>query len=185
MSLNFTQSYKIKEIMEQTSSSLKHFYLHFENEKEFMINEILSDISSARGQSSLMLEFSGKDQLDYYESFKTPYIWHFDEDVKLDAIPNTQYLKKISFDQLFIERLLQFGKLYELFGNIIKLIGNKGIEIEISANWDSAIMETIIDFYPVTSLNFEINNKVERSYRQIDLQLVTGHIEHTKRSLNI
>ena len=185
MSLNFTQSYKIKEMMEHTSSSLKHFYLHFENEKEFMINEILSDISVARGQSSLMLEFSGKDQLDYYESFKTPYIWHYDEDVTLDAIPNTQYLKKISFDQLFIERLLQFGKLYELFGNIIKLIGNKGVEIEISANWDSAMMETIIDFYPVTSLNFEINNKVERSYRQIDLQLVTGHIEHTKRSLNI
>lgn len=185
MSLNFTQSYKIKEILEQTTSSLKTFYIHFENEKEFMINELLSSIGESRGQSSMMLEFSGRDEIEYFESFDTPYLWHFNEDVNLEAIINSKYLKKISFDQIYIERLLQFGKLYDLFGNILKLIGNKEIELEISANWDSAIMETIIDFYPITSLNFEINNKVEKSYRQIDLQLVAGHIEHTKRSLNI
>lgn len=185
VSLNFTQSYKIKEMMEQTTSSLKTFYLHFENEKDFMINELLKDLNASRGQANIMLEFSGRDELEFYESFNTPYLWHFNEDINLETLTKTKNLKKISFDQLYIERLLQFGKLYDLFGDIIKLIGDKKIELEISANWDSAILETIIDFYPITSLNFEINNKVERSYRQIDLQLVTGHIEHTKRSLNI
>lgn len=185
MSLNFTQSYKIKEMLEQTSSSLKHFYIHFENEKDFMINEIVADINNSRGQAEINLEFSGHDQLEYYESFETPYLWHFNEDVDFSQIAKTKNLKKISFDQLYIEQLLQFGKLYDLFGKVLAFVGNKGIELEISANWDSAMLETIIDFYPITSLNFEINNKVETSYRQIDLQLVTGHIEHTKRSLNI
>lgn len=183
-SLNFTQIYKIKEMIEENNNSLNHFYIHFENEKDFMITGSLEDIENARGQSSIHLEFSGADELSFYEQFERPYVWHFNENISLDAISKTKYLKKISFDQLYIERLLQFGRLYELFGKIIESIGDKKIDFEINASWDSAVMETLIDFYPITTLCFEINNKVESSYRQIDLHLVQGHIEHTKRTLN-
>jgi hypothetical protein len=46
-------------------------------------------------------------------------------------------------------------------------------------------METLIDFFNFSSINYEINSHVEKCFRQIDLHLVSGHIEHTKRSLNI
>lgn len=183
-SLNFTQIYKIKEMISENNSSLNHFYIHFENEKDFMINGSLEDIIKAQGQAALNLEFSGTDDLSFYEQFQTPYVWHFNENISVDSITNTKYLRKISFDQLFVERLLQFGRLYELFGDLIEKIGSKNIDFEISAGWDSAIMETLIDFYPINTLRFEINNQVEKSYRQIDLHLVQGHIEHTKRTLN-
>jgi hypothetical protein len=184
-SFNFTQAYKIKEILSQTSSSLKYFYLHFEEEKDFIIKEIFADINEARGQSSLWLEFSGKDSLDYYDSFEIPYLWHYHENISLSDIAKSKNLKKISFDQLYIERLLQFGQLYDFFGQLIEIITPMGVQLEITASWDSPLLETILDFYPITSLNYEISSQVEKSYRQIDLQLMTGHIEHTKRSLNI
>ena len=46
-------------------------------------------------------------------------------------------------------------------------------------------METLIDFFNFDSLCFEINNKVEASYRNPDFKLVSTHIAHTKRSLDI
>lgn len=184
-SFNFTQAYKIKEILEQTSSSQKHYYIHFENEKDFMIEEILKDIKSAKGMSELSLEFSGLNPLSFYDNFNTPYIWHYNENITLEEISKSKNLQKISFDQLYIERLLQFGKLYDFFGELLEITQTKKIDLEISTGWESPLLETILDFYPIKSLNYEIGHQVEKSYRQIDLQLMTGHIEHTKKSLNI
>ena len=184
-SFNFTQSYKIKEMLQATASPLVHYYLHFADEKDFVIREIYKSLYEERNDSSLMFEFSGTENLDYFESFKVPYVWHYRESITLEQIRQTQYLKMISFDSVFIERLFQFGKLYQLFGEFAEISHEKKMSLEISQDWNTSVLETLIDFYPIKTLNFEINRQVEKSFRQIDLQQVAGHIEHTKRSLNL
>ena len=56
-SLNFIQTYLIASLLEQTEMS--RCYLHFCDEKKFVIDKILEDLSSVIGRHSLYLEFSG------------------------------------------------------------------------------------------------------------------------------
>jgi hypothetical protein len=182
-SFNFTQAYRVKEMLESVGNPLDCISLHFADEKDFVIYEILKDVKlSAQGE--VFLEFSGKHPLEFFEQFETPYIWHFNELVNIDKLGELKYLSKISFDHLFLERLMQFGDLFDFLGKITSILKDNQT-LEIHLDWDTAVMETLIDFFNFDSLCFEINSKVETSYRTPDLHLVSTHIEHTKRSLDI
>jgi hypothetical protein len=182
-SFNFTQAYRVKEMLETAGSPLDTISIQFADEKDFVISEILKDIkSSSKGE--VLLEFSGKHPLDFFEQFETPYIWHFNELVNIDNLSELKYLSKISFDHIFLERLMQFGDLFDFLGKMTTLL-KENQSLEIHLDWDTSVMETLIDFFNFDSLCFEINNKVETSYRTPDLKLFSAHIEHTKRSLDI
>lgn len=184
-SFNFTQGYRVKEILEATCVSKDTFYLHFADEKEFMITEVLKDINSlGRTEVNTCLEFSGRSSLISYETFKTPYIWHFNELVSIDLLADLKYLKAISFDQIYLERLLQFGELFNFLTKIEACLRDDQY-LEINLDWGNLPMETAVDFFRFKSINFEINNSVEVSYRNPNLNLVANHIEYTKRSLNL
>lgn len=182
-SFNFTQAYRVKEMLENMGKPLDSISLHFSEEKDFVITETLKDIKESVS-GNVFLEFSGKQALEFYEQFETPYIWHFNELVNIDNLSNLKYLSKISFDHIFLERLMQFGELFNFIGKIKENL-QQGQNLEIQADWGVDVMETLVDFFKFDSLCFEINSKVETSYRTPDLHLVSGHIEHTRRTLNL
>ena len=51
------------------------------------------------------------------------------------------------------------------------------MELEVQTDWDSAMLMTLIDTYNIEALSWEINNKVELSYRCLDFQLVESHMQ--------
>ena len=183
LSFNFTQAYRVKEMLETVGSPLDSVSLHFADEKDFVISQILKEVKES-SQGEVLLEFSGRDPLNFFEQFETPYIWHFNELVNIDNLSELKYLSKISFDHLYLERLMQFGELFNFLGKITAIL-KENQSLEIHLDWDTPVMETLIDFFNFDSLCFEINNKVEASYRNPDFKLVSTHIEHTKRSLDI
>jgi len=180
-SFNFIQTYKVKEILEQSQLGLDNFYLKFENEKDFVIHEIVKDIITT--DNSVVLEFSGNESLDFCEQFGVPYVWHFNETVNYEKLGDMKYLKMVSLKNDYLEWLNNYSDLYKFLGQfLLKLNPNQNIELNL--DWHSSVMETLIDFFNFKFINYEINNKVEKSFRNVDLHLVSTHIEHTRRTLN-
>jgi hypothetical protein len=183
-SFNFIQAYKIQEILTTVDTLIDNFYLHFENEKDYVISEISSMIVSHLKHGKLFLEFSGDNDLNFYDQFSVPYLWHFNEKIDLGQIEKSQYLQRIVLEQNTLEHLNRYNRMYDFLNGLAPLLTNKQIELELKLDWDSALMEAILDFYPVAMISFGVNSKVEKSFRQIDLQRVQGHIEHTIKTLN-
>jgi len=184
-SFNFIQAYKIKEMLIAHGSVLDQYFLHFEDEKDFVIFETLKDITSVPSDhGSLNLEFSGKESLSFYEQFEIPYTWHFNELVSIDSLPNLKYLRGISFNQIFLERLYQFRELFNFLGKIQENLSENQF-LQLKSDWGEPMFESVIDFFTFKTLSLEINNKVEISYRNPDLNLVSNHIEHTKHSFSL
>jgi hypothetical protein len=184
-SFNFTQAKKVKEIIADTYGHGDSYSLQFESDKDFVINGVLDDLSKVPhvGREDFKLEFMHDRTLEDCESFKLPFIWHF------NAVTQNEFLKAknlstVVFNQTYIHQLDMYQKLYPFMEGFFKQLP-AGVKVELQMDWSTPVMETLVDFFPINGLSFHINQQVERSYRQVDLQLVSQHIEHTKQSLNL
>lgn len=177
-SFNFTQGYRVKELLSY-GGQFDFLNLIFENEKDFVIEQILKDLNSA--EHSIMLEFSGGESLIWADKFETPYIWHYKADTSLSQIEESKFLKRIVFNQEVLDYYNQSG---ELFGFFQLFSDRENLELEILADWDNPLIISLIDSFNINYLSFEINTKVERSFRSVDHALVSTHIKQIQQSLN-
>lgn len=170
-SFNFTQGYKIKEILEQTSTAAGIF-LQFENEKSFMIAELMKDLVNS-GHSSLGLEVEKVDNLTEINDLGFIFHLKYQPEYKLKDLKNCDQLKRLIFTQEFLEELNQNG---ELFGFFDILRTETDFELEVLTDWDNSLIFSLLETFQVDVLSWEINNKVEKSYRCLDFDLVESHI---------
>ena len=80
-SFNFIPMANLLEIIKHMSD-FTTITLHFANEKDYVINKIISEIKDMGRNCSL--EFSDQKSLDYYESFKLPfYLYYYPQILQL------------------------------------------------------------------------------------------------------
>ena len=177
-SFNFTQGYKVKELLSY-GGQFDSLNLIFENEKDFIIEQILKDLNPE--EHSMMLEFSGGESLTWADRFETPFIWHYKAETSLSQIEQSKFLRRIVFNQEVLDHYNQTG---ELFGFFQLFTDRENLELEILTDWDNPLIISLIDNFDISHLSFEINNKVERSFRNVDHGLVKTHIKQIQQSLN-
>lgn len=174
-SFNFIQIRKINEMI-KSSSEIKKFSLCFEDEKTEMVTELYKKaVDEISPEQEVFLEFSGDEKLEWCEQFQKSYIWHYNENEKISNIDKTKYLKRVVFKH---EILQEYHHKNELHG-FLNLFADytQKIYFEVQLDWDSEIIISLFDFFQIPMVSFEMNNKIEKSFQQPDVEKVLGCLE--------
>ncbi|OUR94870.1 hypothetical protein A9Q84_17330 [Halobacteriovorax marinus] len=187
-SFNFLQQHTFMELVENISTE-DRLYLHFENEADFVVEKILTDLLISRSRDKVLLEFSDDQSVEYYEKFKSPFYWHYNSQSKnANLIAKSKYLKGMIIP--FSELLKSFenntlhnftNNFHAQFFNVMEI--NK-CELVLRMDWDSNLFSSIVEYFDFSLISIPINNKVEVCYRNVDLTKVQQHVSHLK-ALNL
>ncbi|OFZ22192.1 MAG: hypothetical protein A2202_03785 [Bdellovibrionales bacterium RIFOXYA1_FULL_36_14] len=188
-SFNFVQEYVLLDILKEIYRPWNRYYLHFENEKEYVIEKILNDVKASAIKTdnttdlieNILLEFSDGLPVQYYESFKTPYIFHLDERHRLEDFLACKYLKAVNLSYAYLHHLHQGGKLGEFAGSFLKLLKrleqHQKIEVMLLRDWDEDIFPSLLHYFQFHVTSFPLNHKVELSYRNLNYELLKKYIK--------
>ncbi len=177
-SFNFTQGRNIESIIKRYGG-LYNFSILFENEKPFMVKEILKPF---RDKTNVVPEFSGRTPINELNELGYPFFWHYHDEEKIRDLKQIENLRRIIFHQEDLEYLNQRGELFgffQLFSDYFERI-----EFEIQLNWDSEIFVSLLDSFNLLILSYEINSLVEKGYQNPDTALINQSIQQTKIYLN-
>ncbi len=180
-SLNFTQSQNIIEILSHLVAETIETNLIFENEKDFVVNNVLDSIGRASGVIP-GLEFTGSSALSELDKLEKAFKWHYTEDEKLSSIESCKNLETIVFSQSLLSTYAERGELHGFFQLFADL--DKDMKYELLLSWDGEIIESVFDFIDVSGVSVEIQPMVELSYQNVDLQKVTSYINYLKKVIN-
>lgn len=187
-SFNFLQQHAFMELQEDLALD-ENIYLHFENEADFVIHKILDDLKDRRNAKNITLEFSDLMPVEFYESFKKPFIWHYNFDYKdFENINKSKYIKGIVLRFSDLLKLHEDGVLHNFCNNFhalfINLLSNEDFKLTLELDWDSNLFSSISEFFDFDLISIPISNKVEICYRNVDLSKVQNHVQYLK-GLNI
>lgn len=175
-SFNFTQLSNIKEII-RGNPQVKTFVLIFENESTSIIKELYAKVEIDLHQSQeLWVEFSGSEKLEDCEQLGIPYVWHFKEGYNIKVMKEQKLLKRVAFTHSLLEQYNDRGELHGFF-NLFQDLTNE-IFFEVQLDWDSEIILSFFDYFPISMISFEINHKVELSYQCPDHILMNSNLKN-------
>lgn len=185
-SFNFLQQHRLFELIEKVNRSNFKYFLHYEEERDFVIEKMLSDLNGQGwGPQQFVLEFSDHKELSFYEKFKWPFwIHYFDHSHypgnNLNNFLNSPYLKGVVFEERQFEELYRSGAWYSVLQVLSpalyadKLNSNtRSVETMLTVSWEffnkflskSSLPSSLnVDF-----ISLPIDNNVEVCYRNVDL----------------
>jgi hypothetical protein len=162
-SFNFIPMANLLEIIKHMSD-FTTITLHFANEKDYVINKIISEIKDMGRNCSL--EFSDQKSLDYYESFKLPfYLYYYPQILQL----KWRYLK--NFKGIMIAEN-QLSNSTEVLLELVKL---KRIN-KINTVYLSSLINSKLNLNNFNSL--ELFPEHETSYRVPDYSKIKNSISN-------
>ena len=173
-SFNFTPTYNIKSIL--NNSYVDNYTLLFENEKDFVLTELLKEFEL--GHKKVRLEFTGTTQLNELDKFQLPYVWHYNPEIKISQIKQAKYLKRIVFSHVLLEHFNDNGELFGFLSLFVDLV--EDAEFELFLDWDSSILESAFSYFHFDCISLEVNSKVDSSYQCIDEISFKSHIQRIK-----
>ena len=104
---------------------------------------------------------------------------YFNSDLRLSKIKDYPGIKKIILEHKILEEYQQRG---ELFGFLNLLKEETGdLLFELKLDWNSVLIESMLDYFHFDTVSFEIDSSVEISYQQIDEQLVLKLLRYFKK----
>lgn len=177
-SFNFTQGYVIEKILEDSSTDFESYSVLFDTDKDFMVLEQLKKIENAT-PVDVFPEFSNLTDIDALDRIGKPFAWQYNQATRIKSILESKNLQRIVFTFSELEVLL---KANEFFGLVNLLREVRDFDIELLVDWDSPIYQSVLETVENCILSFEINNKIESSYRNIDYNLLEAHIHHIAKS---
>ncbi len=181
-SLNFIQEYKLLEILEKEQKSSLQFQLLFENEKDFVIDKILSD-AKQKSAGDIFLEFTGNQSREQMEAHRTKFYWHFNTYSPYEEIINSPYLKGIIFHTKDLMELAKHNDFHQFFHQIVTSMESSKKSVHLFADEGCDFFKSIIDFYHFKSLILPITSKFENSYRDINVNLLAEGMAIASKSL--
>lgn len=186
-SMNFLQQHVALDLLKEYQAEKRQFFLHYQNEADFMVQKMIDDIKDLEGfshQHMVSLEFSDTKDPRYYDQFKTPFYWHFNYKVSLKDILSCKFLKGIIIPFQVLEEAHRTNTLYKFVQNFhsqaLNTMNGHNLEIGLALEWDSNIFPSLVEFFDFDLLSLSLNNKVEVCYRNVDLEKVKESIEHLK-----
>jgi hypothetical protein len=183
-SFNFIQQHNLIELLDELSLD-DNCYLHFENEADFVVKNILDSVCNKRKKETVYLEFSDDREVEYYESFDQQFIWHFSNEAKnTSSIIKSKNLKGIVLPFSELLKAHESGVLHNFSNNFhaqfFELLTNNAGKLILQMDWDSNLFSSIIEYFDFDIISVAINNKVEVCYRNVDLGKVQSHVSFLK-----
>lgn len=185
-SFNFTPMRKIIQMLEELGDTEDQYFFMFGSEKDFVIEQLMTFLrrETALKRENCFLEFTDAKDLSACSKFGLPFIWRFMESVDYRKLPDLPLMSGVSFSYQYLEQLRDTNQLYPF---IIEFVALKRADqwIDLRLDWSDHLSESVIDFMQATTYSYEISSKVEDSYRHINMGLVSSHLDHAKRILNL
>lgn len=164
-SFNFIQEHALIPLVEKLS--MGSITLLFENEKDFVIKRILDEISK-KYSGEVSLEFYGKEDYTFFDSFSLPYAYVLKNDVP-KIIGRNQ--SSVILYQEYINELVELGKAHDLkVENVSKI----NLTFENKLNFP----QSVTDFIDWNFLNLEIDQKICLSYRKLNEVVIEELLIH-------
>ena len=194
-SFNFLQQYRFLELFCDNFLPENRYYLHFSNEKNFVIMKFLADILNVMSGSvlfdlnrNIILEFSDTKDYAFYDQFKVPYLWHYSIDYKLtELLDKSQYLKGMIIPYSILKQHHIEGSLYSFIQTLLQIIFERKSNTEflflLSLDWDSDIFPSVFELIDFDIISFQINRKVELCYRNVDWNVASEGIVQFRRNM--
>ncbi len=183
-SFNFLQQHSFMELQKELDLD-EEIFLHFENEADFVIQKIVDDLKAERSTKNVTLEFSDINSVEFYDSFKKPFVWHYNFDSKeLDTLNKSKYLQGIVLKFSDLLKLHEDGVLHNFCNNFhslfIDLLSREDFKLTLELDWDSNLFASISELFDFDLIAIPISNKVEICYRNVDLGKVQNHVQYLK-----
>ncbi len=194
-SFNFLQGHRFQELLQQYFKEDVSYLLHFREEKDFVIQKIVDDTQMFLGKhydgvtalSRVFLEFSGTLNFSFFDSFEMGYFVHYDSDLDISVYDSSRFVKGIIFSYEHFEMLHTRDRWSEFLAYynkvLLPFIKQRRLKTVLKIDWNDNLFPSLIDSIKFDLLNFEINPKVEVSYRQLDIALVKKTIELFKKEV--
>ena len=179
-SLNFVQSYRLVEML--SKQQLGEVYLHFENEKEFIIQDIIDKVRAVYG-GKLILEFSDSLNKEFYDQFNLPYILKFDP-YRGDLVNCCgENFSGFVFDYDHLETIHQRGLFDKWVGEYYRSISflDKQIKHTLNRGWKSDIFPSLYEFLDFDYVSLCISSEVEVCFRNVDLKLFKEQVDYIRK----
>lgn len=185
-SFNFIQLHSIREIISKVDTGKEVYSFIFENEKDYVIQELLKNIKEETliDPNRILIEFASITDISVCENFKMNYNWHFSNQINYRKIQDSNYLKILSFSQRELIELQNKEEFFHLIKEINEIKNDSNI-LDLRVDWTESLIESIIDFINPQILTFEVNNLVETSYRNTNNQLIQNHLYQIAKQLDL
>lgn len=179
-SLNFIQSYRLIELLKEVQ--LGEVYLHFENEKDFMIKDILEKVSEVYS-GKVVLEFSDYQNKEYYDQFKKSYVLSFDVfrgDLR-DCCG--QYFHGFAFHYEYLEGIHSRGHFTNWITQYYRSLSflNRQVSHYLCRQWDSDIFPSLFELLDFDYVSLSVNRDVEVCFRNVDLKLFSKQVDYIRK----
>ena len=189
-SFNFLQQYRFMDIMASYYSPKKRYYCHFCDEAPNVIQKITTDLREALGlggppwAQSFFLEFSGHESPEAMDAHGMPFLWHYSPQHPLAPILRCQFLKGIVLEYEFLRKLHEEEMPYHFRQHFLEssasFLKERQGELFLRRSWDSDIFPSLYELLDFTVTSIPIDNKIENSYRRVDLQRMRREIKNLR-----
>ncbi len=178
-SFNFLQQHLFQDLALQYLTSSDQVYLHFCNEKDFIITKIISETPLTRGsRGQVLLEFSDSLDINFYQKFNVPFVWHYRPDRNLNDFLYHPLFCGLVFDISFIEGVYEREQLRSLAINLSTQIHKarpQGLPLYLTRKWTSDVLPSFFEYFDFSIISLPIDSSVEVCYRNVDLFLFRDH----------
>lgn len=173
---NFIQLHAITDLLSQISNQSK-IGLLFDNEQALGIERIVDEVKK-HYSGDIDLYFYGSNEKEYYDSIPYSFYWGFDQTYNFNHFYHNEKFKGFILDYRDIEPIDDISRQLEF---LKKLAHDRVVKIQI--DWNTAIAQSLFDFYNFDSIVLEVNNLIESSFRNIDTLKVKDHLQKLVKQL--
>lgn len=196
LSLNLMSMHNFQLFLEDEKTLKGTYGLHFFEEKDFVIKGFLENIGKKVAdphdiKNHFLLEFSDSINNSYYDQFKLPFWWHYQDDGNFIHILKAKYIRGIVLSQKYIIDLVNQSYHEQFIRSFYQIWENKkrdDIKLILQVDADFSLIPIIYDLFELSGLSYEIGPSVEVCYRNVHLKKLEEKIlqlEYLKKySLN-
>ena len=184
-SLNFLQLHVFQEMIDKLPKNKETFFLHFSNEKDFVVAKVVEDFKKALERSSsdseMILEFSDEKDAGFYDQFDVPFFWNYSPGSTLEEVLQCYNLRGMvwsldllnDFDSSRSLELI-FDQFWDNYGQHIQRMKLKNL---IRGVRPLNFLERVLNMMPFDFISLPVDHHFESSYRNVDLGVLRAEIE--------
>ena len=176
-SFNFIQQYVMIEILKKEIFGKIHFSLRFENDKDFVIKQFVQEVLKFFPRERLSLSFSDALTSSFYDQFKLPYSWHFQDFATLEKVAQGEFLTHLILSIHELVKISQRGSFETFLQKVNKLAMRRDIQIRLLTPWENSFDDiaifNLLNQFSYLERVLEVNSEVTSQYRMLNMQKTT------------
>lgn len=181
-SFSFIQEHLLIDVLKELPFGT--VYLLFNNEKDFVIERLVSECRKVFG-GPIFLEFDGAFNQQAVEHLNVGFFQHINDHQLDEPGLNHRLCQGHVFDFKLLNEIFEDQKMTSFVNGYYSLFAQQSLSLKqvLSIDWDSNLFSSLFDYFDFDCLTLPINNKVEVCYRNVDLNKVSSQLSLLNRNL--